>query len=323
MLRLLAAFAALLLAGCGYIGDPMPPLANVPRKVRDLAAVQRGSNVIVQFTVPANTTEDHPIPAPVKLDLRAGAADHFEENQWAGSARQIPSVQVVEGVARFEVPANEWVGKEIIFGVRVVAGNGKQSGWSNFVVVPVMPPPARPAGVLAQATAGGVRLTWQAPGSEFRVLRKAEGAADYTLAATVQKPEYLDATAEFGKPYSYMVQTIARQGDKLAESELSAAVSITPVDTFAPAAPAGLHASAAPNSIELSWERNTEADLNGYRIYRALGSGELEKLADISVAPSYSDRAVEAGKTYRYAITALDRAGNESARSPVLEVAAP
>jgi fibronectin type 3 domain-containing protein len=323
MLRLLAAFAALLLAGCGYIGDPMPPLANVPRKVHDLAAVQRGSRVIVQFTVPANTTEDYPIPGPVKLDLRAGTADHFEENQWAASARQIPAVQVIEGTARYEVPSSEWVGKEVIFGVRIVAGNGKQSGWSNFVVVPVVPAPAAPTAVTAVATAGGVRVTWQAPGTEFRVLRKDEGSAEYTLAATVQKPEYLDATAEFGKQYSYIVQTIARQNDKVAESDLSAALSLTPVDTFAPSAPGGLHASAAPNSIELSWARNTEPDLNGYRIYRAIGAGDFEKLADVSVAPTYSDRAVEAGKTYRYVLTALDRVGNESARSTVLEVAVP
>jgi fibronectin type 3 domain-containing protein len=87
--------------------------------------------------------------------------------------------------------------------------------------------------------------------------------------------------------------------------------------------PGGLHASAAPGSIELNWERNTEPDLNGYRIYRATGAGEFEKLADVSVAPSYSDRAVEAGKTYRYAVASLDRTGNESARSAVAEVLVP
>ena len=49
--------------------------------------------------------------------------------------------------------------------------------------------------------------------------------------------------------------------------------------------------------------------------------GFVEKLAELSVVPTYSDRAVEAGKTYRYAITAVDRAGNESARSGEIEVA--
>jgi hypothetical protein len=322
MRRALPALAAILLTACGYIGDPLPPLANVPRRVNDLAAVQRGARVIVQFTVPAVTTEDQPIPAPVKVDLRAGAAAQFDENRWAADARQIPPVPIANHIARYEIPCTDWTGKEIIFAVRIVAGNGKQSGWSNFVVVPVLPAPSRPTAVTATATAGGIRVTWQAPGAEFRVLRKTE-TADYTLAATVQKPEWLDTQAEFGKPYSYIVQTIAHHDDKIAESDLSEPVTLTPVDTFPPAAPAGLHASAAPNSIELNWDRNTEPDLNGYRIYRATAGGPFEKLADVSAIPSYSDRAVESGKTYHYAITALDRSGNESPRSPTLEVVLP
>ncbi len=322
MLRFLAAFAALLLAGCGYIGDPLPPLANVPRPVDNLNAVQRGAHVIVQFTVPVNTMEDFPIPEPVKLDLRAGAADPFEENRWAASAALLQPTAINDHIARYEIPSTPWVGKEIIFGVRVTGGNGKQSGWSNFVVVPVQPPLAQPLNVIAVATPAGVELTWQAPGAEFRVFRKSEGV-DYLQVATVQKPGWLDTSAEFDKPYSYTVQTILRRNDKVAESELSAPISLTPVDKFPPATPSGLRASSAPGSIELNWDRNSEPDLNAYRIYRAIGGGSFEKLADLSVVPTYSDHAVESGKTYRYAITALDRAGNESPRSAALEVVVP
>ena len=64
-----------------------------------------------------------------------------------------------------------------------------------------------------------------------------------------------------------------------------------------------MQGSSAPNSIELNWERNTEGDLNGYRVYRAEGNGAMEKIADVSVVPSYSDRKVEAGKTYRYSVS--------------------
>lgn len=321
MNRFLPAAAALLLAGCGFVGDPLPPLANVPPRVTDLAAIQRGGRIIVQCSVPAKTTEGHPIPSPVRLDLRAGtAAERFDENEWAAAARQIPGA-MENGMARYEIPAADWTGKEVIFGVRVDAGNGKQSGWSNFVVVPVVAPPEKPAVAAPVVTEQGIHLTWQARGTEFRVLRKIDDG-EYATVATVKTPEWTDAGTEFGKRYTYLVQSIVDLGNsKQAESDLSAEASVVPRDIFPPAAPKGVQASNAPNSIELNWERNTEDDLNGYRVYRAEGNGALEKIADVSVVPSYSDRKVEHGKTYRYAITALDQAGNESARSATIEVA--
>src|ERR1017187_2982908 len=116
MKRFLPVAAALLTAGFGYLGGPRPPLANVPPRVSDLAALQRGGRIIVQFTVPAKTTEGHPIPPPVRLDLRAGPADQFEQNQWASSPRQIPASAMAGGcatktgqegclTARYEIPA--------------------------------------------------------------------------------------------------------------------------------------------------------------------------------------------------------------------------
>lgn len=321
MNRFLPAAAALLLAGCGFVGDPLPPLANVPPRVSDLAAIQRGARIIVQFSVPARTTEGHPIPPPVRLDLRAGTAERFEENEWAAAARRIPPGAMENGIARYEIPAADWTGKEVIFAVRVEAGNGKQSGWSNFVVVPVVAPPEKPTAVAPVVTEQGIHLTWQGRGTEFRVLRKIDDG-EYATVGSVKTPEYTDAGTEFGKRYTYLVQSIVDLGNsRQAESDLSAEVSIVPRDIFPPAAPKGLQASNAPNSIELNWERNTEEDLNGYRVYRAEGNGALEKIADLSAVPSYSDRKVEHGKTYRYAITAVDQAGNESPRSATIEVA--
>jgi hypothetical protein len=323
MKRFLPAAAALFLAGCGYIGDPQPPLANIPPGVNDLAAMQRGGQIIVQFTVPALTTEGHPIPRPLKLDLRAGTADHFEPNQWAAGARQIPPGAMAKPIARYEIPAADWIGKEVIFGVRVVAGNGKQSGWSNYVVVPVVVPPQKPVGVAAAVTQQGVRLTWQGRGADFRVFRKT-GDGDYAPVANVQSPEWTDTATEFGKRYTYLVQAVVKLDNrKEAESELSDEASIIPRDIFPPAAPQGVQGSSAPNSIELNWERNTEEDLGGYRVYRGEGDATLEKIADVSVVPSYSDRKVEHGKTYRYQIAAVDQSGNESPRSAPIDVAMP
>jgi len=312
---------AVVLAGCGYVGEPLPPLANVPSRVTTLAAVQRGGVIIAQFLVPQVTTENYPIPRPVKLDLRIGPSEPFNETQWAGSAQQIPQVPSKNGIARYEIPASAWTGKSVVIGVRVLARNGKSSGWSNFFAVPVVAPPQKASDLAAVATAAGVKLTWQAQGSQFRIFRRPEGVEEFALAATVDRPEWTDPDAEFGKRTTYLVQTVVKLEDnRLAESDLSDQISISPVDTFPPAVPAGLHATAGPASVELSWDPNTESDLAGYRVYRAVGGGPFEKIAELSAVPSYSDKAVERGKTYRYAMSALDKAGNESRQCAPVEV---
>lgn len=317
--------AALLLTSCGYIGDPLPPLANIPTRVTDLAAIQRGGRIIAHFTIPQLTTEDKPIPRPLTLDLRVGPnpSDHFDENQWASGARHIPAPEVTGAMATYEIPSAEWIGKEVLLSVRVTAGNGKQSAWSNFLVLPVIAAPAAPTAITPAAIAQGVRLTWQGPGTGFRVLRKTADTG-YAVAATVERPEWTDTAAEFGKTYHYEVQAlVALPNGGQAESDLSGEVSITPQDVFPPATPTGLHADPAPGSIELAWDRNTEPDLAGYRVYRATGGGAFEKVADVTQIPSWSDRGVEPGKTYRYAVTAVDQAGNESPRSPAVSAALP
>jgi fibronectin type 3 domain-containing protein len=95
------------------------------------------------------------------------------------------------------------------------------------------------------------------------------------------------------------------------------------VDTFPPAAPAGLAAVPSTASIELVWERNTEPNVIGYRIYRALGNGAFERLADAQELPTYSDHKIEAGKTYRYAVSAVKSNKVESKLSDPVEVTLP
>jgi len=319
------AAAALMASGCAYLGPPLPPLANVPGHITDLAAIQRDARVIAQFTPPALTTEGVAIKKPLTFDLRIGpAAAPFNIAEWSAEARHESSVPAVNGTVRYEIPSPEWTGKEVVIAVRAIGANGKESAWSNTVVLPVVAPPQIPSALRAEATAGGVRLEWLGPGSRFRVLRREPGSEKFDPVATVTAHDWVDPLSEFGKTYTYLVQALVDIGDgKEAESELTAPVAITPLDTFPPAVPAGLRAAASPNSIELAWDRNSESDLAGYRIYRAEGSGGFNKIAEGSQIPNYSDRAIEHGKSYRYAVSAVDQAGNESARSEPVEVSVP
>jgi fibronectin type 3 domain-containing protein len=305
----------LFLTGCGYVGDPLPPLRNIPGPIADVAAVQRGGRLIVQFTPPTLTTEGLPVPTPLRIDLRVGTAvDPFTPEAWASQAKQIPEVEVKDGMARYEIPSAEWAGKEVTIGARTVGPNRKDSGWSNLVNLEVVPAPERPAVAPPEATPKGVRLTWKGGAGRYHVFRRAGDEKEYQLAASPEQPEWVDEGAETGKTYTYLVQKIVPAGAKTAESELSEPATITVKDTFPPAAPTGLRGVGGTTSIELTWERNREADLAGYRIYRAVGDGPFEKAGEAAL-PAYSDRAVEAGKAYRYRVTAVDASGNESERS--------
>src|SRR6185436_4234690 len=96
---------------------------------------------IVQFTIPQKTTEGIAIKTPPHLDLRIGTATPpVDAAAWAAQARKIP-----EGPLPYSIPSEDWTGKEVAIAVNVIGGNGKESGWSNFVNVPVVAPPPKPA----------------------------------------------------------------------------------------------------------------------------------------------------------------------------------
>jgi len=315
--------AVLAAAGCGYVAEPLPPLANVPNRVADLSALQRGTQIVVRFTVPTLTTEGIALKPPLHLDLRAGPGpEPFNQEVWAANATKVTATSIKEGVASYEIPATTWVGKDVLIAVDVSGTNGKESGWSKLTVVPVVPAPERPADVQVESTAKGIRLTWQAHGNLFRIFRSTNGGPLMQV-TEVPGPPWTDETTQFGQKYDYQVQTIVKLPEnREAESERSAEISLTPEDKFPPATPAGLRAAEAPNSIELSWEPDTESDFAGYRLYRSVSGAGFQQIADPDL-PSYSDRNVEHGKTYRYQVSAVDRIGNESSPSMPVEITFP
>ena len=311
-----AVAAILTLAGCGYVGEPLPPALNIPVAIAGLTAAQRAGQVVIRFTIPSLTTEQLPLDVVEEVELRVGVnrAEPFDINTWAASARRVGVAKLVPGEVIASTLSTEWTGSEIVVGARMRGGKGRWSQWSNLVSLPIVEPAPTPSAVKAESIPAGVKISWTAPaGLKFRVLR-----GESVLAETATN-DYADATAEFGKEYVY--QVIALRG--AAESEPAPAVTITPLDTFAPATPAGLTLIAGTRSIELAWERSTESDFKSYRVYRAEGDGAFAVIAAEIEGPSYSDRTAESGKRYRYSLTASDLSGNESPRAAPVSIITP
>ncbi len=317
----LPAAACLALAGCGYMGEPLPPSLNIPTAISDLSAVERGDMIVVDFTVPQLTTDGVGLGRLEDVELRLGT----ESAKWLENSRKFETGAERPGAVHLEIPAKEWAGREIILGARVQSRRGRYSEWSNLVRLPVVQPLDAPT-LKAEGSAGGVRVAWAAPqgrsGMMWRVFRRGPGQQEAQLLGSTSVPEYMDSAAQRGTAYQYTVQAIVKSGDAVAESELSKPVEIAYIDRFPPAAPTGLAAIAGLNSIQLTWNPNSEADLGGYYVYRSEGGQPFSRAGELLASPSYTDRAVEAGKRYRYAVSAVDQGGNESARAEAIELIA-
>jgi hypothetical protein len=162
--------------------------------------------------------------------------------------------------------------------------------------------------------------------------------------ATDKASGALDTTARAGQTYTYTAQRVlqVKVGDKVYElaGPIGQPVKIDFADVFPPAVPAGLVAvysgeepgnaqpagqSAQPAAIDLSWQPNREPDLAGYIVYRAepgLGFARISPSQPVT-APAWRDTSIAPGRTYRYAVSAIDLSGHESMRSQEAQESTP
>ncbi|WP_157968649.1 fibronectin type III domain-containing protein [Streptomyces geranii] len=92
------------------------------------------------------------------------------------------------------------------------------------------------------------------------------------------------------------------------------------VDKVKPLAPTGASATydQAADKVTISWAKNKEMDLSGYRVYRQVKGGtgwhKISGVADLS-GTSFTQWVGASGTTFLFEVRAVDKAGNESAGS--------
>ncbi len=307
------------LAGCAYVRPPKPPTLGIPIKIAALSAVERGSDLVVDFLAPAETTDKAVLKILPQFDLRAGP----EGPNWEATARRIEVPAANPGPVRVQVPAAPWVGQSIELRVRAAGKHGRFGQWSDAVRFKVVPPLAKPA-LKVEEVPHGVSLSWPASaGADFRVYRTVPPETQPALVATVKTPEYVDNQIQYGRTYVYSVQAVVASGNSEAESEASESILVAPESRFPPPVPEGLATIPGVSSIELTWNPDNDTDLSGYYVYRSVNGGPFARIGDLLATPAYSDRAIETGKRYRYQVSAVSVRGKESAASSIVEVGAP
>lgn len=267
-------------------------------------------------------------------------------------------VEVTDPISPEDTKAHP--GTKIVYVLRTRVSKKRASANSNAVVLKMYPVPERITAVQTQVTETAIELVWKAPGRtsggeplintvSYRVYRgeidpaSAEAAAmdpmqakwrvKPALLVPADGPSYRDVAFEFGKTYVYLIRSVISVAEEAIESGDSAPAVVTPQDTFPPAAPAGVVAAALPGAtegsaqVDLSWSINSETDLAGYRVYRSEQEGTrgASITPELLPTPAVRDNSVQPGHRYWYTVTAVDRAGNESAPSQqvAVEIAQP
>ena len=126
------------------------------------------------------------------------------------------------------------------------------------------------------------------------------------------------ATAGNGDAGDTVTVEVTPSDGTLAGTLVSDTATVAP-DLTPPGAPSGLGVtSMSPRAIVLGWTANSEADLAGYRVYRATSSGGPFTLltSTLITTTTYTDTAAIGGTLF-YRVTAVDASGNPSTPSAV------
>jgi hypothetical protein len=151
-----------------------------------------------------------------------------------------------------------------------------------------------------------------------------------TVIGDTPAPPFRDTHFDFGRDYVYSVRSLVNYPQVRLEAEDSNLLHVTPKDVFPPAAPQGLQVTYVPADgetsahLELSWSISGEPDLSGYNVYRGDQATAPVRLNPESLlSPAFRDMSAVTGQRYRYTVTAVDQAGNESAPSSAVLASIP
>jgi len=156
----------------------------------------------------------------------------------------------------------------------------------------------------------------------FWVYRRAAPSGAYRNAFAmdpIQARTWDDKTAKPGESWCYVVRSVLAD-DPVIESASSNEACVSVADVAPPVPPRNLTVIPAPEAVDVSWSPGRETDLASYKIWRQ-AAGEEPVLAGTVAATqtSFRDPTPPALGT-SYSVSAVDTAGNESARSSPAEV---
>lgn len=351
----LVALVALSVASCGRKLPPLAPLQVLPARVSPLTLSQEGSDVVVRFPYPSRTSMGEPLtgltkitvyrdilPAPPgtqpPLPPEETAQREREERQFLLKAQKLHELDragIDEATVGSEIVLRESLvplyeekrlGRVFLrYGVTATRDRKRISELSPLVALLPRVPPTEPSELVATVEEKRVCLDWKKPATMldggkpstvagYAVYRRdaADDIYDEPLAFATQGASFIDETVAPNRRYVYTVRAAPTKDRPLVLGPPSEEIPVDTKDVFPPPPPDGLLVLAEPGGNRLVWNPVLAPDLAGYFVSRLEG-GRWTRISDRLTDPSFVDPG--APPNARYAVSAVDKSGNESPRA--------
>lgn len=337
--------------GCGRVGDPVAPPSRSMENTQLVEVIQRGDRVLVRWPRPnlknpqtsgVSRVDIYRLIDEPKTQRFLREEIFLEQAQLVG---YLTGEQLAASDGAFIVfedrldPADQsWQNQRFRYAIRYTDTRNRQGALSNFAFVePSATIALQPTGLTSTFNQSAISLEWKAPSQtlagtaigtapRYNIYRrgpKGEFSRRALNPTPLTEARFQDTQFQFENTYVYTVRTVTEVGGVLTESDDAEVTTVSPKDTFAPAAPQNVTGAAAAGVTSLFWPSNSEADLKGYLVYRAESSDAptWQRLTPNPISTTtFRDLSAEVGKVYLYRLTAVDVFANESPASEVVTV---
>ena len=325
--------------GCGRKGPPQAPKEVELIKITNISGEAREGEVELYWEIPKKKDKSAPLPG----------IKEFKIYRLPPNKEKVEGVSIAEAfnvIGSIEVKEIQDLSREIEYTDHngftrekwyhyVVAGFGREEqliAISDTVDVYFSFEPGPPKNLRAEVKENYILLQWELPVLDiegkplknlvgYNIYRKKIDQKAYMAInkILIKKERYVDMDLEKDVAYSYFIRAVDNHYPPWHESADSNIVEIENKNLVPPQAPRSLEAVGGMGKVSLSWERNVEPDLLGYRVYRSKTSGKDYELLNKELIREeyFDDTSAAKGLKYYYVVSAISSAkySNESSFS--------
>ncbi len=296
----------LLLAACGKVGDPLPPLVRIPEPVKDLSVAQSGYSLVLSWTNPAKYIDTSTATDLAKVRIQSGASTIATENVTEAGKPQ-----------SYVIPLDRGLGGPQTLNLLIETAKGKLSNVSNTVSITPVEVPGSIRRLRATVDQRKIVVEWDKPqdhpelADAFALTR--DGMPPES--ETVEETRYEDIDYQPMRTFMYRVTALRKTGGSMVAGAGAESITVRVEDKTPPRVPSGLDIVSSDTGAFLTWTANEETDLAGYRVFKSdRPDGDFAPVSDRLIGtnqfydPSYR-------KGVYYSVSAVDEFKNESKRS--------